>query len=182
MNEEFREFGWDDEINAENSPFTVIPDGNYRFTVKSFERARHPGSEKIPACNMAKVTFTIHAAEGDVEITDNFFLCNKFEWKLSALFLSTGLKKHGEPLRMAWNQLYGKSGVCSVYIDTYKNKYGNEGKSNKIKKFFAYDEQPTNIVQPAPPQNFAQPSYSQQQYSQPTYTAPTQGGWTPGAF
>ena len=49
-----REFGWDDEIQRDDSPFQVLPEGDYNFTVKKFERARHSGSEKIPACNKAR--------------------------------------------------------------------------------------------------------------------------------
>ena len=29
-----REFGWDDEIQRDDSPFQVLPEGDYNFTVK----------------------------------------------------------------------------------------------------------------------------------------------------
>ena len=35
-----RELDWDSEINKE-SEFTLLPEGDYNFTVVSFERARH---------------------------------------------------------------------------------------------------------------------------------------------
>lgn len=206
--EQFREFGWDDEISNEGMDFTLLPEGDYDFTIAKVERARHAGSAKIPPCNMAKVTFTIWGAEDKIEITENYFLCNKFEWKLSALFLATGLKKHGEPLKMQWGLITGAKGKCHVFIEKYTKTDGSEGQSNKIKKLYAYDEAP-NIatVQPvnqqtqynaAPqyqptPQQYQQPAPGMyQQPMQPQYTQPTQpaqtyqqpatGGWTPGNF
>lgn len=168
----FIEYGWEDEIVNEGGDFVLLPEEDYDFTVTKVERARHNGSEKVPPCNMAKVTFTIWGAEDCVEITENFFLCNKFEWKLSQLFLAVGLKKHGEPLRMNWGAVMGKKGKCHVYVDNYKNKNGEDRQSNKIKKLYAYDEnvttvQPAKQTQPAP-----------QQYSQPAQT----GYWKAGAF
>ena len=35
----FREFGWDDEIQNDSTPFEVLPEGDYRFRVEKFERA-----------------------------------------------------------------------------------------------------------------------------------------------
>ena len=50
-----RELGWDDEIENDGPEFIVLPEGDYSFKVIDFERARHPGSEKLPACNKAIV-------------------------------------------------------------------------------------------------------------------------------
>lgn len=169
----FVEYGWDDEIENESSGFTLLPEGDYDFTVAKFERARHNGSEKVPPCNMAKVTFTIWGAEDKIEITENFFLCNKFEWKLSALFLAIGQKKHGEKLRMNWGAVTGAKGKCHVYVDTYRKKDGSEGKSNKINRYYAYDE-PCNSLSP-------QPNNSSAASQQPAYSQPSKG-WNPGSF
>lgn len=148
--EDFKELGWDDEISDEGEgySYTLLPEGDYAFTIAKFERARHAGSAKVPPCNMAKVTFTVWGAEDKTEITENYFLCKKFEWKLSQLFLSVGLKKHGEPLRMNWAALTGARGKCHVYIDNYTKKDGTEGKSNKIRRLYAYDEN-VDTVKPA---------------------------------
>ena len=169
MSEEVREFGWEDEIVNESGGYELIPEGDYDFTVTRVERARFQGSEKVPPCNMAKVTFTIWGPDDKIEIIDNFLLCSKFEWKLSALFLAIGQKKHGEPLRMNWNAVTGAKGKCKVYIDNYKKKDGTDGKSNKIKKLYAYDEEVTTV------QSNAQTT--------PTYTAPANNsGWKAGTF
>lgn len=158
---DFREFGWDDEITEEGKEYILLPEGNYRFLIKNVERARYGGGEKMPPCNMAKVTFEVQGAEGNTYITENFFLCSTMEWKLSSLFLALGMKKHGEPLRMNWGGAIGKTGVCKVYIDKYIKKDGSEGTSNKISKLYAYDDIPTNIIETTPK---------------------TSGAWKAGAF
>lgn len=180
--DDFKEFGWEDEINDEGDGFsyTLLPEGDYEFTVAKFERARHAGSAKVPPCNMAKVTFTVWGAEDSVEITENYFLCKKFEWKLSQLFLAVGLKKHGEPLRMNWGALAGTRGKCRVYIDNYTKKDGTAGQSNKIKKLYAYDENVdtvkpvkpaaqqhgyTNVQTPQPAQTYQQPPQTAQGFA-----------------
>ena len=145
-------FDWEDEIVDEGKDYVLLPEGDYEFTVSKFERARYDGSEKIPPCNNAKVTLKITGEEGEIEITENLFLCKKFEWKLSSFFLSIGQKKHGEPLRMNWNNVVGAKGRCHVYVDKYTKKDGSSGESNKIKKYYAYDEE-VNTVKPVKPKD-----------------------------
>jgi len=169
--EGFIEYGWEDEIVNEGGDYVLLPEGDYEYTVEKVDRARHAGSEKVPPCNMAKVTFTIWGAEDKIEITENFFLCNKFEWKLSALFLSLGMKKHGEPLKMNWTAVPGSKGKCRVYIDNYKKKDGSDGQSNKIKKFYAYDEQVMTVSPQM--QNASQPG---------NHSQPASSGWKAGTF
>ena len=52
-----RAFDWNDTIEHD-SEFVLLPAGDYDFTVKSFERGRHPGSEKLPPsrCPTARET------------------------------------------------------------------------------------------------------------------------------
>ena len=171
MNEDFKEYGWEDEISDEGSEFVLLPEGDYDFTVSKIERGRHPGSEKLPPCNKAIVTLTVFGESDSIDITENLMLCNKMEWKLSQFFLSLGMKKHGEPLRMNWTGAVGKKGKCHVYVDNYKNKNGEERQSNKIKKYYAYDEQ-VQTVQPNTQQTY------NTQYAQPA-AAPT---WKAGQF
>lgn len=186
--QDFFEYGWEDMIADEGSEWKPLPEGDYEFTVTKIERARHVGSEKMPPCNMAKVTVTVWGKEDKAEIVENLFLCNKMEWKLSQFFLSLGLKKHGEPLKMNWAAAQGKKGKCHVYIDTYKKKDGGEGQSNKIKKFYAYDENVQTLSPQTPysqPQQYQQaPQPQQYQYPQTNqYQQPAQGGgWKAGSF
>lgn len=179
---DFREYGWEDEIVNESVERVLLPEGDYDFCVSKIERGRHPGSDKLPACNKAIVTITVFGAEDSIDITENLMLCNKMEWKLSQFFLSIGMKKHGEPLRMNWTGAVGKKGKCHIYVDNYKNKNGEDRQSNKIGKFYAYDED-VQTVQPAyQQQTYQQPVYQQPAQQQTYYQQPAAGGWTPGSF
>lgn len=97
-----REFGWDDEIQQDGHSFQVLPEGDYNFTVKKFERARHGGSEKIPACNKAILTVAVSSAEASGDVLTNLFLHSRFEWKLCQFFTAIGQRKRGEAMRMNW--------------------------------------------------------------------------------
>lgn len=176
-----REFGWNDEITEEGGSFEPLPEGDYDFTVAKVERTRSKDNRKtggLPSCNMAKVTFDIWGADDKREITENFTLHSKLEWKLSQLFLSVSMKKHGEPLRMDWTGIVGKKGKCKVVINEYTKKDGTKGAANNIKYFYAYDEQVTTVSQPI--SQPATPTYPPQ-YSQPAIPN-TANGWTPGNF
>lgn len=66
-----RELGWDDEISQE-SEFQLLPAGDYEFTVTNFERARHTGSQKLPACNKAIVELQLQTQTGTSTVKDTF--------------------------------------------------------------------------------------------------------------
>ena len=157
-------YDWDSEINNESSEFVLLPEGDYDFTVEKFERGMFDGSDKLPACKKAIVTFTIWGAEDKISVTENFLLCSKLEWKLSSLFLSVGMKKHGEPLRMNWTGLVGQKGRCHIFAEPGKN---SDKLFNRIKKFYAYDED-VQTIKPA---------------SQPVqYNNTSSSGWQAGKF
>lgn len=182
-----REFGWNDEITEEGGNYEPLPEGDYDFTVAKVERARSQGKGKLPPCNMAKVTFDVWGADDQREITVNFVLHSSLEWKLSQLFLSVSMKKHGEPLRMDWTSIIGKKGKCQVIIRKYVKNDGTEGVTNDIKYFYAYDEQVTTIsptVAPqSAPQQYVQPTYPPQYNTQPaTPNTAMPNNWTPGSF
>lgn len=139
---EERELQWDDTIEKDGGDFILLPEGDYNFTVESFERARHGGSDKLPPCNKAVLTLVIESAEGTARITHNLFLHSKTEGLLSAFFTCIGQKKKGEPIKMNWGNVPGSSGRCKVGIHPYKNKDGEERKSNDIKKFYPKEDGP----------------------------------------
>lgn len=197
---EYEEIGYEGVIENEDGGFVLLPDGDYDFTVNKVTRSRYEGSDKMPSCNTVSVELSVWGAAGNkTTITERFFLVKKFEWKLSQFFLSIGLKKHGEQLVMRWN-IEGCKGKCKVYIDNYKKQDGSDGQSNKIKKFYAYDENvhtlsstapsPQQTAYQTPPQQQYQQTYQQtyQQYQTPTqqstWQQPTQSssGWAAGKF
>lgn len=162
MSDMEREFSWDDEIEKDGGGYTLLPEGDYDFTVKSFQRGRHGGSAKLPPCNKAELTITIWGKDDSVDIKHNLFLHSKVEGMLSAFFTAIGQKKPGEKLKMDWNSVVGAKGKCHVYIDKYTGDNGKEFTSNKIKKFYAPDAKVQSASpQPVTPQSAAQPQQNQ---------------------
>lgn len=107
------------------------PEGDYYFTVESFERARHTPSAggKLPPCNKAIINIVISTVDGDVRLKHNLFLHSSTEGLLSAFFGAVGLKQKGQPLKMDWNAIIGKQGVCKVGQHEY-----NGNKFNDVKR------------------------------------------------
>ena len=131
-----REFNWDDTIEND-SEFVLLPEGDYDFTVKRFERGRHPGSAKLPACNKAVLEIEVTDGKNKSTIRHNLFLHSNCEGMLCEFFTAIGQRRRGEPLRMRWNEVVGSRGRCKVIVDTFQNRNtGEEMKSNKIRKFY----------------------------------------------
>lgn len=129
-----REFGWEDEIEKE-SEFVLLPAGNYKFKVESFERSRSKGEGKLPPCNMAIIKIRVDGDNNQSAlITYNLVLHSSLEWKISEFFAGIGQKKKGEKTRMNWQFVPGSTGTCEIGIKTYN---GNE--YNEIKKFYPKD-------------------------------------------
>ena len=136
MNEIEKELQWDDVIEKDASEFVILPEGDYDFTVESFDRARHNGSDKLPPCNKAVLKLRIDAEQGTVYINHNLFLHTITEGMLSAFFTCIGQKKKGEPLRMDWGRVHGSTGRAKVSIRNYKNRDGEDRQINEIKRFY----------------------------------------------
>jgi hypothetical protein len=134
-----KSYEWDEQPienpNEGGNFFLLLPPGNYHFTAVKFERGRHEGSDKLPACNKAIVTCLVNGgALGQSEIKTNLFLHSRCEGLLCAFFISLGHRKHGEPLKMDWGKVVGGTGICEVSIRKGTGKY--EGKEfNEIKRF-----------------------------------------------
>ena len=149
-----REFGWDDEIQRDES-FQVHLEGDYRFTVTRFERARHSGSEKIPACNKAVLTLSVSGPEASGEVQTSLFLHSKFEWKLCQFFTAIGQRRPGEAMRMNWGAVPGASGMCRVGVRKWTGNDGKEREGNEINEFYDPEAAPAAAGQPQPQQNAA---------------------------
>lgn len=139
MSEMERELGWDDEIEKDGSDFILLPEGDYDFTVESFERGRHNGSEKLPPCNKAILKLRINTPEGTALINHNLFLHTRTEGMISAFFTSIGQKKKGEKVKMNWNAVIGAKGRCKVGIRKWKGNDGEEHQGNEIKRFYPFE-------------------------------------------
>lgn len=136
-------FDWNDTIEHD-SEFVLLPAGDYDFTVKSFERGRHPGSEKLPPCNKAVLTLEVTDGVGNsADIKCNLFLHEKCEGMLCAFFTSIGQRKSGEKLAMNWQTVPGSRGRCRVGVRDWKSKDGSTMQSNEIKRFLEPAAAPT---------------------------------------
>lgn len=140
MSEFDRELGWDDEIEKDGSDFVLLPEGDYDFVVESFERGRHNGSDKLPACNKAMMKLRIDTPDGTALINHNLFLHTKTEGMISAFFTSIGQKKKGEKIKMNWNAVIGAKGRCKVGIYEWTGTDGEKRQGNDIKKFYPFEE------------------------------------------
>lgn len=136
-----RELDWNDTIEKDSSDFITLPEGDYDFTVDSFDRARHNGSEKLPPCNKAVLKIRIDDLAGTVIVTHNLFLHTRTEGMLSAFFSSIGQKRKGERLRMNWALVPGARGRLRLGIHKYQ-KDGEDRTINEIKKFYPKEEAP----------------------------------------
>lgn len=133
------ELGWDDEISNDSGSYILLDEGDYEFTVTTFERARFPGSAKVPPCNKAVLTLAVETAEGTATTKYELIMYSTFEWKLSEFFRAIGQKKHGEPLRPRWNEVVGSRGRGRFKPRTYTKKDGGEGTANNVEKLYDYD-------------------------------------------
>lgn len=128
-------YEWDATIEND-SEFTLLPEGDYDFEVVTFERARHPGSDKLPACNKAIVHIKVTGAEGSTTVKHNLFLHTKTEGMLCAFFTGIGQRKQGEKYTMNWNAIVGARGRCKVGVRKYTGDDGQERTYNEIKRFY----------------------------------------------
>lgn len=132
------ELDWNAAIENDAPDYVVVPAGDYGFTVTGFERARHPGSEKLPPCNKAvlSIRLNIPEEEGICTIKHNLFLHKKTEGRLCEFFTAIGQRKHGERINMDWNRVVGSTGRCKVTTRKYTAKDGTEKDTNDITKFY----------------------------------------------
>lgn len=153
-----REFSWNDTIQND-STFEAIPAGEYAFEVRSFERGRHNGSDKMPACNKATVIIKVDDGKNSTTIKHNLFLHSKTEGMLCAYFAACGMRKKGEPLRMNFEGSIGRRGRCKVDIRKWTGNSGQNMESNEIVSFimpegYDPDAAPAASASPAAPAPF----------------------------
>jgi len=145
-----RAFDWEDTIENDSS-FTLLPEGVYPFTVVSFERGEHAGSDKIPPCKKVVLTIELDGgALGTTEITENLFLHSRQEWKLCQFFTAIGQRKKGEQMRMNWQAVPGAKGWAEVVVNKYKNRDGEDRQNNRVGKYLDPAEvRPAQAAAPA---------------------------------
>ena len=130
---------WNDSIENDGKEFVLLPEGDYVYKVTGFERARHPGSAKLPPCNKAALTLQVVTDEGIATIFTDLYLYRTMEWKMSSFFRSIGQKKHGEKFTPDWSKVIGKRGRAHFKTEEYV-KDGETRSKNVVDKFLDYEE------------------------------------------
>lgn len=178
--------GWDDAICCDITEFTVLPDGDYPFTVVKFERQHHTGSAKMPACGKSVLTIRLDGGPlGTTLVTENLFMHQRMLWKIKQFLVSIGQgKEEDKKIHPRWTEVPGSSGRCHVAVQDYQStKYGDTRQRNQITKFYPADPGPgarpagyaygqpaaAPVAQPAAPAYGAPPTA---QTAAPAYGAP----------
>ena len=131
---------WDDVLDNDGQEFIVLPEGDYVFTVTSFERGQFPGGPKIPPCPKATLMLTVDCAESGVAMARvDLMLYRTVEWKIAAFFRCIGLKKHGEKAAMDWSKVVGARGKAHFKPREYTTRDGEIRTVNDVVRFIDFE-------------------------------------------
>ena len=145
---DYKELGWDEGFSKDfnENDFILLPEGDYDFTVESFERGRYEGCNWIPPCNKAILKLRIEGPEGPASIILNLYLCTKDSCRreIYRFFESIGQVKDGEDLRPNWTpgNLVGQTG--RAHVIQRPDKKDPSKVYNNIKNF--YPKQPKKFT------------------------------------
>ena len=145
---DYKELGWDEGFSKDfnENDFILLPEGDYDFTVESFERGRYEGGNWIPPCNKAILKLSIEGREGPASIILNLYLCTKDSCRreIYRFFESIGQVKDGEDLRPNWTpgNLVGQTG--RAHVIQRPDKKDPSKVYNNIKNF--YPKQPKKFT------------------------------------
>jgi hypothetical protein len=177
MNNEEQDYalGWDDEaVAVAQQEFPILPEGDYDFTVKSFERGQYePGpNSKLPAAPKAIIHLHVKNAAGqEGDVIENIILTKKMQWKRDAFFIAIGQAVEGQSYRPNWNAIVGATGAVEIEINKYTSN-GKERENNRVAKYLDH-------TAPAVGQGYQAPQTNAAPFPGP---ANQQGGYQPGAF
>lgn len=135
--------GFNSEVVAEVKEFTLLPPGKYPFTITNVEKGyTDVATAKIPA-NTPKAVVTLEADGGDLgknKVTERLYWIPSMMWKVSNIFIATGLAKPNEKFMANPDLLMGKTGTLELKHRKYEKNDSTEGTANEIAKFYKPDE------------------------------------------
>ncbi len=117
---------WDGSFTDEDREFTTIPEGAYRFEVKSVERGQFAGSARMAACPEAIVAITLDVDGQTRQLTERLKLNTKLKWIIKDFFRSIKMADEtSQEVRMDWMGAVGRSGWCFINVEEYNGKEYN---------------------------------------------------------
>lgn len=131
-----------EQLGDYQSGFTLLPPGDYDFTVVKLEQSRYtPGpNSKIGACKQVTITLRVKSPEGkDVDLKHNLFMWGTTLGMIAQYQDSIGIHKSGEQLRFDWRPdvHIGKTGRLKLDNKPYVNRRtGQEMPTNNIVKLY----------------------------------------------
>lgn len=128
---------WNSNIEDDGREYTLLPTGDYPFTVVKFEKGYFEGSAKVGPCPRADLTLAIEHDGKTVNLQTQLLLDRAFEWKIGGFFVSIGEKRKGEKLKMNWAKVLGAKGVAHVNVNKWTDRNGNERENNNVAYFVA---------------------------------------------
>lgn len=129
---------WDAVIEDEGSSkaWEPLEAGDYDFEVVNYDRSY--GKDGVTP----RLDLTL-LVDGRVEVKDWLHFKKKAEWKISQFLICIGMKKHGEPSKVDFDNLIGSKGRCRVSVRTFTKNNGEEGKGNNIDAYLEPKPQKT---------------------------------------
>lgn len=147
MSEPKNGFGFDEEFEALDNEFTLLPDGECFFAITKMKREYKPVG-KFGTVHVAIMSFLCCTAdEQEASVDVQFPLCAEMGWKTLALATSVGLRQHGDESKKIkpewWGKFVGLSGKCMMGSRTFKGKDGTDKTCNDIKSFLDAESGPS---------------------------------------
>lgn len=180
-----RALDWDDEIQYTESSFLTLPEGEYPFTVTSFDRQNYDGGSSIPPCKMAVLHLAVNGGDqGTTNVNERLYLHTTMQWKLSEFFHAIGQLQKDGTLRMNWNAVPGATGWVKLVVNEYE-KNGQKRTNNRVEHFLPPKKAPSDGAggtQNAVPQWQNQGTGAQQQAMEGFQRQGRVAEWQPGKF
>ena len=146
-----------EQLGDYQSGFTLLPPGDYDFTVVNLEQSRYtprPDS-KIGACKQVTLTLRVYSPEGKpVDLKHNLFMWGTTVGMIAQYQDSIGIQKSGEPVHFDWRQdlHIGKTGRLKLDNKPYVNRRtGQELPTNNIVRLY-----PKEVSSQPAPQSWKQ--------------------------
>ena len=137
-----------DQLGDYDRSYTLLPEGDYEFTVVNLEVARYqPGPEsKIGgACKQIILTLRVNNPQdgSNVDLRHNLYMWNSKTCvgMIAQFYDSIGNHKKGAPLRFDWRKevIIGKTG--KLQLNHREDRKDPSKKYNNIKKLYSKESQ-----------------------------------------